>query len=211
MHEGKNRVRYLRETCGASLMPALMSTLRFPGPDRLCLLTADAAPGPFYALMLDKRWLTLLQHPSLSLPLLRSYGIFPTAWPYHLPAIEELLGSCSWQAYAHGTPFALDVDAWQRRQRGQKERLHGDAFGLVDSSPHWPGVRRLAWSAAAIGVLGGVITALSGGHLAVFGAAALTATSVVTGALLALSTPLISAPRSVWAPGQGQSKSDGLE
>ena len=205
MHEGKNRVRYLRDTCGAELMPASVTILRFPSANRLQLLRAEAGAGEFYTLLLDRRWLTVLKDPALSLPLLRAYGIHPEPWPSRLPAIDELLGSRAWESYAHGTPSAIDVEAWHRRTRAQYDRLAGEPFDILDSSPHWPGFRRLAWSAVGGGLLGGVLTALSGGHLGVVGVAALT-----TGGLLALTIPLIRAPRSVWKRGHGVSGSDGV-
>ncbi|MEY2161434.1 hypothetical protein [Rhodanobacter sp. FW106-PBR-LB-2-11] len=209
MHEGKNRVRYLRDTCGAELMPASLTTLRFPRADRLQLLEAEAGPGRFYALLLDGRWLAVLADPSLSLPLLRAYGVHPAPWPNRLPSFDDLLGSGEWQSYAHGTPSAIDIQAWQRRQRAQYDRLPGEPFDIIDSSPHWPGFRRLAWIAVGSGLLGGVLAALSGGHLGVLGSASLTAASVATGALLALTIPLIQAPRSAWKRGHCGPGADG--
>ena len=208
MHEGKNRVRYLRESCGAELMPASVTMLHFPSADRLQCLEADAGAGKFYTLLLDGRWLTVLAHPALSLPLLRAYGIHPAPWPNRLPPIDELLGSGAWERYAHGTPSALDVGEWQRRRLAQDDRLVGEPLDILDSSIHWPGARRLAWSALVCGVAGGVLTALSGGHLGVLGVALFTVGSVVTGGCLMLTFPIIQAPRSAWKRGHGQSGSD---
>jgi hypothetical protein len=209
MHEGKNRVRYLRDICGAALMPASMTILRFPRAERLKLLEACAGAGTFYTLLLDGRWLTVLAHPALSLPLLRAYGIHPASWPSRLPPIDELLGSGAWQSYAHGTPSALDVEAWQHHRRAQYDRLHGEPFDILDGSPHWPGFLRLAWGALASGVAAGILTALSDGHLGVLGVAAFTCGAVALGGLLSLSLPVIQAPRSVWKRGHGDPGTDG--
>lgn len=208
MHEGKNRVRYLRQVCRAEAIPASVTSLHLPSSDRLQLLEAEIGAGRFYGLLLDGRWLTVLAHPDLSLPLLRAYGTYPQPWPRRLPALEVLLGSRAWQSRSDWTRSAIDIEAWQRRQDKRNAIVPGNPMDIVGIDTHWPGIRRLAWGALVGGVVAGLYVAADG-PTGVLGVAAVAAVAQGFGAVIALTSPVVRGPRKFWRHGQDLNNDEG--
>lgn len=84
-HEGKNRVRFLRDQ-GATHMAALIDVTHYPAPARLRLYRAGALRAGGVWAVLDDRFLQPIDMPSLTVPLLQAYGVAsPQNWPANEP------------------------------------------------------------------------------------------------------------------------------
>lgn len=198
MHEGKNRVRYLREVCGAADMPSRVTLMRLPEASRLRVLTADIGAGRFHALVLDEQWLTVLTHPDLTLPLLRGYGVHPQEWPGRVPRLDELMGASGWQSHGAWRNRAIDVQQWKLQQRERAAIISGSPADLAGIAPNWPGIQRLGLFALAAAAVAGVAAVLQ--PLDALGVAVLAGLAFATGALTAAVTRVIQGPRKLWPP-----------
>lgn len=84
-HEGKNRVRFLRDA-GLEFMPAAITTVPYPAPHRISLFRADVLHQSELWAVLDGDCLTRVSMPELTVPLLTAYGVAPPArWPSDWP------------------------------------------------------------------------------------------------------------------------------
>lgn len=199
MHEGKNRVAYLRDICGAEAMPARVSRMSMPAADRLRLVTADIGGIAFHVVTLDQRWLALVAYPDLTVPLLGAYGVHAQPWPQRMPPLEELLGAPGWDCSRGRTHHAFDLQEWTERHRELETVVTGSPTDLDGVAMYWPGIRRLSWTALASAVLAGAVAALQ--PPGVLGIAVLAGVAVVTGVVMATTTHVVQGPRKLWRHG----------
>lgn len=90
-HEGKNRVRFLRDR-GVLAMPAAVRNMEYVSFDRITLHHAPCGGGDHELwAVLDGRYAQRMEYASLTMPLLRAAGLSAvTSWPEQLPAIARV-------------------------------------------------------------------------------------------------------------------------
>ncbi|MDY1219147.1 hypothetical protein ACM8BJ_23955 [Pseudomonas aeruginosa] len=89
--EGKNRVDFLR---GQSIdyIPALVTEHSYPSPERLSLYRIQVNGFSAIWAVLDGRWVTGVENPSWTLPVMEAYCVGVSAsWPSDFPAPELVI------------------------------------------------------------------------------------------------------------------------
>ena len=86
-HEGKNRVAYLEQE-GVNYMPSHVRVLDYPAPERMALHEVDNGGPRTVLCILDNKWVSLLECPEWSVPLLKQYGVKEARWSPEFPALD---------------------------------------------------------------------------------------------------------------------------
>ncbi|MFU5275027.1 hypothetical protein ACM7YY_09885 [Pseudomonas aeruginosa] len=89
--EGKNRVDFLRGQ-GIDYIPALVTEHSYPSPERLSLYSIKVNGFSAIWAVLDGRWVTGVENPSWTLPVMEAYCVAVSAsWPSDFPAPELVI------------------------------------------------------------------------------------------------------------------------
>lgn len=203
MHEGKNRVRFLRDRCGVSTMPGMLTTLSFPDAERLRLVCAELPAGRVYGALLDKRHFTLLACPDLAVPLLRAYGVAEASWPEGGPSLPDVLASRRWNTRGTWTR-SIDLEAVSEELAQRLEQVQGSVLDLDGVTLDRAGIRRVAFGALAATGATGVLAAIE--PIGAAGIALLVGLALAGGVMLAITGRLLRGPHCAWRSGHAPAR-----
>ena len=89
--EGKNRVDFLRGQ-GIDYIPAHVAEHSYPNPERLSLYSIQVNGFSATWAVLDGRWVTAVENPSWTVPMMEAYGVGAGAsWPSDFPSPELVI------------------------------------------------------------------------------------------------------------------------
>lgn len=192
-HEGKNRVRFLRDR-GVEYIPSAVAYADYPAPERLRIFHLRQQAEDAVWCVLDRRWLRPLALPQLTHLILDPYGVSTSrTWPADLPSLDLVRDAVARSGRGPGRSCEpIDLNAIADRQRLDLEReewIPTSLLSLEVYRPRW----QLVTAACA---------AMSGGFIGVrylpdpiSGPATWATAGMVLGAVLACCSPWVRARR----------------
>lgn len=137
-YEGKNRVSLFRRA-NEPYIPALVSTIHYPSPERITLLTRYCHQNSveYNFAVLDNQWAFPLIMPGLTVPILTAYGVQRREWPAELPSAETLIrlapeatpGTRPKRLFEHYR-FAIDLNQVHELLQREEKQARKDMGGL---------------------------------------------------------------------------------
>jgi hypothetical protein len=110
-HEGKNRVAFFR-AMRCDHIPALVITCDYPAADRLALFQVTLHGRNKWLIVLDNRFVELLEHKRWSLPVLKHYGVAVSdVWPSDYPPVASVLEDCCTAIKSQSDTQSVDLQA----------------------------------------------------------------------------------------------------
>jgi hypothetical protein len=139
--EGKNRVDFLRGQ-GIDYIPAHVTEYSYPCSDRLSLYSIKVNGYSATWAVLDGRWVTNVENPSWTAPMMEAYGVGVSAsWPSAFPAPElvmQALFGPRGTTTALGHPDApdepvIDLDTLKATEAYLREPISTTVTGLSNA------------------------------------------------------------------------------
>jgi hypothetical protein len=144
--EGKNRVQFLRDR-GERDIPAMVTTVAYPGANRLALYTLDVAGREECWCVLDGRKASRVLMPHLTTPLLGLMGVKLQRWPDSLLPGSAFIHALQEHARRREMDHSIDIDVLRtRRARDAKAAMPVDMSPLElvvqgQAKPNWKPLR----------------------------------------------------------------------
>jgi hypothetical protein len=113
-HEGKNRVRFLRE-CGATHVPASVSVMDYPPASSIQRYYVDVLGRSEVWAVLNDHWVQRIPLHTLSERVLTAYGVAqPSVWPKTFPALEAVAARFRQDVFTERVDLLKLIDAEHR-------------------------------------------------------------------------------------------------
>lgn len=187
-HEGKNRVRFLRDR-GVQYIPAQVSTHSYPAADRITIYSARVHGRDEHVAVLDGCRLRCVVMPTLTLPVMAAYGVqHVRQWPAQWPSPEAVFRELDEAYRPERRTKEVDLQGLIEREAQQQDIVAASVSDLA-------GVRfdpRQRWVLVGYGLASVVAAAIGTPWLAMAGWAGL---GLVAGVGLAIGSRWLRVPR----------------